>query len=165
MGDRRVAAALAVIALASVGYRLLQTRGGAAPTVPQAVEATPSAPAVPAPVFAPTPPGPPAPAAGASGPVWTWDRNPFLAAGPEDAEGKKGGEVAGNAAAEGAPAEERLPELRGTVVSSEARMAIFGDRLVPEGERIGEWTLTKVEPYKVILQRGKETRLLELYRQ
>jgi len=44
-------------------------------------------------------------------------------------------------------------------------MAIFGNRLVPVGGTIGGWTLTKVEPYGVFLRKGKETRVMELYRQ
>jgi hypothetical protein len=51
-------------------------------------------------------------------------------------------------------------------------MAIFrglrpdgGNRLVPVGGAVGEWTLFRVEPYRVSLRRGKETRILELYKQ
>jgi len=56
-------------------------------------------------------------------------------------------------------------ELRGTVVSGATTMAIFGSRIVPVGGKIGEWTLSRVEPYRVFLRRGKETRVLELYKQ
>jgi len=51
-------------------------------------------------------------------------------------------------------------------------MAIFrsdrpdgGNRLVSLGGQVGEWTLSRVEPYRVSLRRGKETRVLELYKQ
>ena len=30
---------------------------------------------------------------------------------------------------------------------------------------MGDWTLFRVEPYRVILRRGNETRVLELYKQ
>jgi len=165
MGDRRVAAALAVVALLAVGYRLVKSRGGSEPPPLQVVEATPPAPMPeeslpPPPASSPVSTGASLPA-GWSGPSWAWDRNPFLPTVAEKGPGKGGGDETG----EGATAEEQLPELRGTVVSRDAGMAIFGDRIVPVGERIGEWTLTKVEPYKVSLRRGRETRVLELYRQ
>jgi hypothetical protein len=69
-------------------------------------------------------------------------------------------------------AEGLTPELRGTVVSGATAMAIFqsdrpdgGNRLVPVGGKVGDWTLSSVEPYRVSLRRGKETRVLELYKQ
>ncbi len=170
MGDRRVAAVLAVVALLAVGYRLVGSRGGPAPPPAQVVETPPPAalpeePASPPAVPAPVSPGAFLPA-GRSGPAWAWDRNPFLLSGAERGPSTGSGEAAGGEKAmEDPPAEERLPELRGTVVSSGAGLAIFGDRLVPAGGKIGEWTLTKVEPYKVSLRRGKETRVLQLYLQ
>jgi hypothetical protein len=170
MGDRRVAAALAVVALLAVGYRLVNSRGGSATPPPQVVEPAPPAPIPPEPGLpsAAAPPVTPRAslAAGWAGPPWAWDRNPFLPATAERGPGKGGGETAGgDITGEGAAAEEKLPELRGTVVSRDAGLAIFGDRLVPVGEKVGEWTLTKVEPYKVSLRRGRETRVMELYRQ
>ena len=82
---------------------------------------------------------------------------------------------AGNGNGDAAPAtreEGGLPELRGTIVSGTASLAIFrspgtdgGNRLVPVGGMVGEWTLSRVEPYRVSLRRGKETRVLELYKQ
>ena len=62
-------------------------------------------------------------------------------------------------------AEGSSPELRGTVVSGATAMAIFGNRLVPVGGKAGDWTLSGVEPYRVFLRRGAETRVLELYKQ
>jgi hypothetical protein len=170
MGDKRVAALLVAVALLSVGYRLLKSPGGPAAPPSQAVEAPPPAPGVPESV---PPPAAPAIAsikaflpAGGPGPAWSWERNPFLPSGTERAKGNGGADSAvGDGAGEGAPGEERLPELRGTVTSRDAGLAIFGDRLVPAGGKIGEWTLMEVEPYKVSLRRGKETRVLELYRQ
>jgi hypothetical protein len=44
-------------------------------------------------------------------------------------------------------------------------MAILGNRLIPVGGKVGEWTLTRVEPYRIFLRRGDETRVLELYKQ
>jgi hypothetical protein len=62
-------------------------------------------------------------------------------------------------------AEGSSPELRGTVVSGATAMAIFGNRLVPVGGKVGDWTLSGVEPYRVFLRRGAENRVLELYKQ
>jgi hypothetical protein len=62
--------------------------------------------------------------------------------------------------------------LQGTVIGGGKAMAIFrshrpdgGNRLVPVGGAVGEWTLFRVEPYRVSLRRGKEIRILELYKQ
>ena len=51
------------------------------------------------------------------------------------------------------------------MVSGATAMAIFGNRLVPVGGKVGDWTLSRVEPYRVSLRRGKEIRVLELYKQ
>ena len=174
MGDKRVAGALAGVAILFVGYRLIGSGIGSAPAVPAtAVAPSPSAvvqepspaSAAPPPASLPIPPG-------WSGPAWSWSRNPFL--GPA-AERPLAGRAAGNGigdAAAGPRPEEASPELRGTVVSGATTMAIFrsdrpdgGNRLVPVGGKVGDWTLSGVEPYRVTLRRGKETRVLELYKQ
>ena len=51
------------------------------------------------------------------------------------------------------------------MVSGATAMAILGNRLVPVGGKVGDWTLTRVEPYRIFLRRGNETRVLELYKQ
>ena len=178
MGDKRVAAVLAVVAILFVAYRLTGFGIGSAPAVPAtAVATSPSAAvqepastgaALSAPPASSTLPIPP----GWTGPSWSWNRNPFLGPGAErPLGGRTGGNGSGDASAflraEGAP-----PELRGTVASGATAMAIFrsdgpggGNRLVPVGGKVGDWTLTRVEPYRVSLRRGNETRVLELYRQ
>jgi len=178
MGDKRVAGALAGVAILFVGYRLIGSGTGSAPPVPAtAVAPSPSA-AVrePAPTSAnpstlplsssvPIPPG-------WTGPAWSWNRNPFL--GPA-AESPLAGRIAGNGNGDAATAtreEVGVPELRGTIVSGTVSLAIFrshrpdgGNRLVPVGGKVGDWTLSRVEPYRVSLRRGAETRVLELYKQ
>ena len=178
MGDKRVAGALAVVALLFVGYRLTGTGKGPAPAA-TAPAAAPSPSAVardpaqgtadPAPLPAsPAVPIPP----GWTGPAWSWNRNPFL--GPAE-ESPSAGRAASRVDGEAAPAaraEGGLPELSGTIVSGSMSLAIFrshrpdgGNRLVPVGGKVGDWTLSGVETYRVSLRRGKEIRVLELYRQ
>jgi len=177
MRDRRVAAVLAAVALLAVGYRLVQSRAAAARA--QAVEAPSPTPIEAAPSAAPpatASPDAPSPAhprasvpAGWSGPAWNWDRNPFLAASAADAPGAD--RAAGGA--EDDSAEDRsVPRLLGAVAGKGGGSAIFrgdrpdgGDVLVPAGGSIGGWTLASVEPYRVFLRRGKETRIVDLYRQ
>ena len=167
MGDRRVAGALAGVAILFVGYRLIGSGIGSAPAVPAtavapslsgAVQESAPTSAAPSslPAVVPIPPG-------WTGPAWSWNRNPFL--GPAPGNGK------GDAAAIPRP-EEPSPELTGTIVSGTVSLAIFrghrpdgGNRLVPVGGKVGDWTLSGVEPYRVTLRRGKETRILELYKQ
>lgn len=171
MRDRRVAGALAAVAILFVGYRLFGSGTRTAPAVP----ANATAPAPPSVVQEPSPlpesspvPIPP----GWTGPAWSWNRNPFLGSGAEGSP-EEGIAVGGNAdGAAGAREEGGMPGLRGTIVSGTLSMAIFrspgadgGNRLVPVGGRIGDWTLSRVEPYSVSLRRGAETRVLELYRQ
>jgi hypothetical protein len=178
MGDKMVAAALAGVALLFVGYRLIGSGKGSAPAVP-ATAVAPSPPGAvresaptsaapsPLPVSAvvPIPPG-------WTGPAWSWSRNPFLGPAAERSPaGRAAGNGSGDAAAVPRP-EEPSSELRGTVVSGATAMAIFrsdrpdgGNRLVPVGGKVGDWTLSGVEPYRVTLRRGKETRVLELYKQ
>lgn len=171
MGDKRVAAVLAGIALLFVGYRLIGSGKGSAPEVPATVVAPPPSAAVQEPASTSAAPSPlPVSAAlqippGWTGPAWSWNRNPFLGPG---AESPLAGRAAKNGKGDAAlvpRAEEPSPELRGTVVSGATAMAIFGNRLVPVGGKVGDWTLSRVEPYRVSLRRGKETRVLELYKQ
>jgi len=176
MGDRRVAAALAAVAVLTVGYRLMQYR--AAHEVPSdpAIEAPSPAAVPPAPVPAPGVRAPlplPAPLpAGGPEPAWNWARNPFLSPSASLPQGTAGAAEPGDAADPGDAAEPAVPKLRGTVVGKGDGSAIFrgsrpdgGDQRGPVGGAIGDWTLSKVEPYRVFLRRGKETRVLELYRQ
>ena len=171
MGDKRVAGALAGVAILFVGYRLIGAGKGPAPVVPAtAVAPSPSA-AVQEPAPTSAAPSPP-PASSAlpipsewTGPAWSWNRNPFL--GPA-AEGPPPGGTARSGSGDAAldpRAEGSSPELRGTVVSGATAMAIFGNRLVPVGGKVGDWTLSGVEPYRVFLRRGAENRVLELYKQ
>lgn len=178
MKDRRVAAVMAAIALLAVGYRIMQSRAvfpsgrsagmppaGPAAEGPAAVQSGPEA----SPEGGPRLPFP----AGWSGPAWNWERNPFLAPSAADARGGDGpsGAAAGGAAGEYG-ADLPVPRLLGTVAAREGGSAIFrgelqdgGDVLVPAGGSIAGWTLAAVEPYRVFLRRGKETRIVELYRQ
>jgi hypothetical protein len=170
-GDKRVAVALAAVAVLAVGYRLKVLRPPSpSPAVGSIEAAAPSAPPVETMAVAAlgdsrTPPPPAAIPAGWSGPAWNWERNPFLPPnGPRDA--------ATIGAAGGPPGESRAPTLRGTVAGGGGGAAIFRgdaadgrDVLVPLGGRIGGWTLAVVEPYRVCLRKGKETKVLELYRQ
>ena len=177
MGDKRVAGVLAGVAILFIGYRLIGSGIGSAPAVPAtAVAPSPSAAvqepsrtsAAPSPLPAAALPIPP----GWSGPAWSWSRNPFLGPAAErPPAGRAARNGSGDAAAVPRP-EESSPELRGTVVSGATTMAIFrsdrpdgGNRLVPVGGKVGDWTLSRVEPYRVTLRRGKETRVLELYKQ
>jgi hypothetical protein len=168
MGDKRVAGALAGVAILFVGYRLIGSGKGPAPAVPAAAVALSPSAAVQEPAPTSAAPSPPASSAlpipaGWTGPAWSWDRNPFL--GP--AAGRESGDAALDPRAEGSS-----PELRGTIVSGTVSMAIFrnhgpdgGNRLIPVGGKVGDWTLSRVEPYSVSLRRGNETRVLELYKQ
>jgi len=176
MRDKRVAGALAGVAILFVGYRLIGPGTGSTPGVPATALAPPSSADVQEP--APTSEAPPPPASsgpippGWTGPAWAWSRNPFL--GPA-AESPAGNRTAGNGnggAAATAREEGEPQELRGTIVSGTLSLAIFrshrpdgGNRLVPVGGKVGDWTLSRVEPYRVSLRRGKETRVLELYKQ
>jgi hypothetical protein len=171
MGDKWVAGALAGVAILFVGYRLIGSGIGSAPVVPAtAVAPSPSAavqepaPTSVAPSPLPASAAPPIPP-GWTGPAWSWNRNPFL--GPA-AESPLAGRAARNGNGDAAPVprpEGLSPGLRGTVVSGATAIAIFGNRLVPVGGKVGDWTLSRVEPYRVSLRRGKETRVLELYKQ
>ena len=175
MGDKRVAGALAGVAILFVGYRLI---GGSAPPVPAtAVAPSPSAGVQEPPSASAAPLRPPGSVPlripqGWTGPAWSWNRNPFL--GPA-AESSPAGRTGRNGSGDAPPAareEGELPGLRGTIVSGTESLAIFrshrpdgGNRLVPVGAKVGDWTLSRVEPYRVFLRRGADTRVLELYKQ
>jgi len=169
MKDSRVAVALVVVALLAVGHRMFQARVASQVPSGPAVEAPPPAavtadPAAPR-ELRPVPLPPSSIPAGWSGPAWNWERNPFLPLSAEHARSTDG-------AADEYVADRSVPGLRGTVAGTGGGSAIFrgdrpdgGDVLVPAGGTIGGWTLAAVEPYRVFLRRGKETRIVELYRQ
>jgi hypothetical protein len=50
------------------------------------------------------------------------------------------------------------------VISGKSGIAIFGSRLVPLGGTVGEWTVERVDPYGVSLRKGKEIRVMELFK-
>ncbi|MBI5904077.1 MAG: hypothetical protein HZB86_00750 [Deltaproteobacteria bacterium] len=169
MQDKRVAGALAAVALVFVAYRVFQSTGSSPPPAGQSADAPapPAATEPPPAAFEPVaaPPSAEFPP-GWSGPAWTWERNPFLPPARERIPGRAGGAVNGGEARPAAAGTDgTVPELRGTVVSRESSMAIFGNRLIPVGGTIGEWTLVAVDPYRVSLRKGSEIRVLELYRQ
>jgi len=98
---------------------------------------------------------------------WSWDRNPFLPA-------ERGDLPAGQLLPRFHDSSPRGPNgagrldlqaaFRGTVVSGGKGVAIFGDRIVSEGGTVGEWTVDRVEPYRVVVRRGTESRTLEMFR-
>lgn len=162
MQDRRVAAALAGLAVILVAYRFF----------PAGVETVPPATAPPGKVAGPTTPvpsegqsgtmaapGTPAAPARAAGEIpWSWSRNPFI---PQWREGGAGETAAG---AGFQPVMEVPAVLRGTVISGDLGVAIFGSRLVPLGGTVGDWRLERVVPYGVTLRRGNEVRVMELFK-
>ncbi|MDD5763328.1 MAG: hypothetical protein PHP88_12600, partial [bacterium] len=82
MGDKRVAGALAGVAILFVGYRLIGSGTGSAPAVPATAVAPSLSDAVQepattsaAPSLSPPSSGPPIPP-GWAGPAWAWNRNP-----------------------------------------------------------------------------------------
>ncbi|MGB7971049.1 MAG: hypothetical protein WCF31_03670 [Candidatus Deferrimicrobiaceae bacterium] len=167
--DRRVAGALAVVALLLVGYRLLPHRGKEAPlerpatrSIREGPEGIPSGGSEPAPVMQESPnsdghidrPEP--------GAAWSWQRNPFLPAGSKASAAVAPGVSAGpsdTGEGRGMPA-----DLRGTVVAGSTGMAIFGSRLVPVGGKVADWTVEQVDPYRVVMHKGSETRVVEMYK-
>ena len=174
MGDKRVAGALAGVAILFVGYRLIGSGTGSAPSRSGgrrrafAVGRRPGTGAgLRGSVAAAGVVGPPIPP-GWTGPAWSWNRNPFLGP-PRKFPGGSSREERKRRCRPGPLPEGPSPELRGTVVSGATAMAIFrsnrSNRLVPVGGKVGDWTLSRVEPYRVSLRRGKETRVLELYKQ
>jgi len=170
MGDKRVAAVLAGVAILFVGYRLIGSGVGSTPLVPATAIAPPPATAVLEPVPISAAPSPPASSSGPiptgwTGPSWTWNRNPFLGPGAESSLAGRSARFGNGDVTLFPRPQGPSPELRGTVVSGDAAMAIFGNRLIPVGGKVGDWTLSRVEPYRIFLRRGKETRVLELYKQ
>jgi len=161
MRDKRVAGALAALAVLFVAYRVYTAAARKPARIPPpAGEGTaqisstvePGA-AVPGGKVEPTPLN----AISAGEIAWSWGRNPFL---PQWRE-KGAGETA---AVESQTAAEVPSGLRGTVISGNSGIAIFGSRLVPRGETIGEWTVERVDPYSVSLRKGKEVRVVELFK-
>jgi len=169
MRDRRVAGALAVVALLLVGYRLLPLRGKEAPversateSVREGPEGIPSGGSEPAPVMQesrnsigridrPEP-----------GVAWSWQRNPFLPAGGTPSAAVDPGVSAGPS--DTGEGRGMLADLRGTVVAGSTGMAIFGSRLVPVGGKVADWTVEQVDPYRVVMHKGSETRVVEMYK-
>ena len=96
---------------------------------------------------------------------WSWDRNPFL---PAERRELSSGILPGfHGTSSRGPNGGRLDlqaAFRGTVVSGDQGVAIFGDRIVSEGGTVGEWTVEKVEPYRVVMRHGTESRTLEMFR-
>lgn len=165
MRDPRVAGLLGGVAILLVGYRLYSTVAGK--PVPKEMPAVSAAKE-----SAPEPekivPGAPGPDAAARTPPrrrdtirWSWDRNPFL---PTDS--FRASTEPGGATASRGPSKETkgLADLRGTVITRNAGIAIFGDRLVPAGGTIDGWTVVTVDPYVVSLRRGGETRKVEMFK-
>jgi len=108
---------------------------------------------------------------GAAGPrreaPWSWDRNPFLPAEKKDVpQGQLLPGLHGSSSGEVTGASRLDPQVafRGTVLSRGQGVAIFGDRIVSEGGTVGEWTVDRVEPYRVVVRRGTESRTLEMFR-
>ncbi len=183
--DRRVAAFVAVSAALFVGHRVHQGMPGsgsdprpagsaAAPdptkSVGSAAGETPGHGASPVDGFMRLPGSAASRGEHASGPrqeaPWSWHRNPFLPAERSDlppgqllpglhGPSSRGAKGAGRLALQVA--------FRGTVVSGGQGVAIFGDRIVSEGGTVGEWTVDRVEPYRVLVRRGTESRTLEMF--
>jgi len=160
MQDRRVAAALAALAVLLVIYRFTPGSAGKPPVVsPPPAPGTGQPQGIPEPAQPPAEAGTPAPPARSAGEIaWSWGRNPFL---PQWRERGAGGIAA---VAESQAGAEGLSGLRGTVISGNSGIAIFGSRLVPLGGTIGEWTVERVDPYGVSLRKGKEVRVVELFK-
>jgi hypothetical protein len=121
--------------------------------------------------------------------AWNWERNPFIGPPRKGAGTPGGGEVFPTiivpgfgpkpappaapppsppadqpAARPPAKAEEALPELRGTVISGESGIAVFGSKLVPVGEQVAGWTLERVTAYDVTVSKGGDRRTIGLSR-
>jgi hypothetical protein len=164
--DKRVAAALAGLAVLLVAFRVYTARSGKPAEVPDASGPSAAGPsAVPKAQEAKSGPLPDRSAAAAET-GWSWGRNPFLHRWKEIPAGSTvlpgSPENGGLAVLRG---EADLPSgLRGTVLSGKSGIAVFGNRLVPAGDRIGGWTVERVTPYSVTLRSGKETRVVELFK-
>lgn len=162
MQDRRVAGALAGLAVILVAYRFYPAGVEKAPavTAPSGPDARPArsvgAAGLSGTMAASVPPAAPARPAGEVS--WSWGRNPFI---PQWRDGGPG-ETATGAGMQ--PVMEVPAMLRGTVISGDSGVAIFGSRLVPLGGAVGDWTLERVVPYGVTLRRGNEVRVIELFK-
>lgn len=161
MRDRRVAAAVAILALVAAGYRVALWRKAGRPAGAQLPAQAPALPVVAQPAAARAEPardgGALAPRVAPGEVRWDWNRNPFLS-------GRSAGGAGGANAAVAASADDAPSGLKGTVISEGTALAVFGNRIVPAGERCGGWTVTRVEPYGVTLRRGAQERVVELYR-
>ena len=177
MRNPKVAAGVAAVAVLFIVYRIagIGKGKGSSPTPALTSRTVPSAPSTTAPA-APVSSGTVTEGSAARSPAtalptdvpWSWDRNPFVPKGAHGAGiggdtvpgiGKEGEGLAAVNAGGGLPG-----EFRGTIVSGISGMAIFGTRLAAQGERIGDWTLERVEHARVVLRRGKETRVLEIFK-
>jgi hypothetical protein len=120
--------------------------------------------------------------------AWNWERNPFIGppkkgsgAGPEafptiviPGFGKNAHPISPPPAADPAiatrtepgigNAEGTMPELRGTVLSGDRKMAVFGTHLVPAGEQVDGWTVDRVTAYDVSIRKGGERRTLAVFK-
>ncbi len=174
MQDRRVAAALAAVAVLFVVYRMYPKWAGESPPPPPPVAAgnpqsqnidTESGPAAAPAVAGKIPVSPAGPARPFT---WSWIRNPFLPLWKErGGAGIPGDRTSGVPARDGdvtGAVAEQLDGLRGTVITGNSGIAIFGNRLVPVGGRVGDWNVERVDPYSVALRKGKEIRVVELYK-
>ena len=169
MRDKRVAGALAIIAFVLVVSRLLPIRGtetrAGRPDYGMAGghrEGAPAERAEPPPAAQKPMKSPHAPARPEPEVAWSWERNPFLPVGSAASAAVDPGVSAGTSD----PGEGRgMPaDLRGTAVAGSIGMAFFGSRLVPVGGKIGGWTVERVEPYRVVVRRGGETRVVEMFK-
>ncbi|MGA6993822.1 MAG: hypothetical protein WBX50_07985 [Candidatus Deferrimicrobiaceae bacterium] len=169
MRDGRVATALAVVALLLVGYRLLPLRGKeppverpAAESVREGTEGIPAAGIEPASGMQ----GAPDTVGRADRPepevAWSWRRNPFLPAGSTASTAV--GPVVSAGASDTGEGRGMPVDLRGTVTAGSSGMAIFGSRLVPVGGKIGGWVVKKVDPYRVVMHKGSETRVVDIFK-
>ena len=169
MRDRRVAGALAVVALLLVGYRFLPLREKGAPverpaagSVREGTEGIPAGRSEPAPAMKVSPESAGPIDRPESGVAWSWRRNPFLPAGSKASAAIDPGLFA--RPADPGEGREMPPDLRGTVVAGSTGMAIFGSRLVPVGGKVADWTVERVDPYRVVMHKGSETRVVEMYK-
>jgi len=159
MRDKRVAGALAGLAILFVAYRIYTAaaRNPAEAPSPAVQVSAGMETGVPAPGEMLETPAP-----GGRAPkeiAWSWGRNPFLPLWREGGSGDPAAVPAGESRGAEDP-----HGLRGTVISGNSGIAIFGNRLVPLGGTIGEWTLERVDPYGVSLRKGQEVLVVELFK-
>lgn len=118
--------------------------------------------------------------------AWNWDRNPFIGPpkkgagapaaedvypkiivpgfGPKAAPAAAPATEAPPATPPAGKASEALPDLRGTVMSGDRGIAVFGAKLVPEGGQLAGWTVERVTAYDVTVSKGSERRTIGLSR-